>query len=288
VSSLAPRDCGFSNDLDAPGDDWDIPNIDMELDDLDQASLALGQADQLCLSTEFEGRGGTKQDSQHPDAPALDDEVENRAHRLLRLRGGLWTPECIRNGNQVALPRDQVPIPSSGGMPMLEGSYGPQADPGTEESPSGADSSSGADRSGQDGGMTAPFGNEGELEKEDSEVEEDSQGAEVVRKKRGKKGTGKGKIYGVDKRPKPTRKEATSLITTFMAISSQSHHSNLRNLINQLTALSPSQSNPIKASSNSHIVFRLTCQLDTIDLQTKTFNFHQMVLLMQLALWIDR
>ena len=85
ASSLAPGDCGFNNDLDAPGDDWDIPNIDMELDDLDQASLALGQADQLCLSAEFEGRRGTKQDSQHPDAPALDDEVENRAHRLLRL-----------------------------------------------------------------------------------------------------------------------------------------------------------------------------------------------------------
>ena len=176
-------------------------------------------------------------------------------------------------------------------MSMLEGSYGPQADPRTEESPSGADSSSGADGSGQDGGTTAPFGDEGESEKEDSEEEEDSEdseGAEVVRKKRRKKGTGKGKIYVVDKRPKPTRKEATSLITSFMAISSQSHLSNLRNLINQLTALSPSQSNPIEASSNSHIVFRLTCQLDTIDLQTKTFDFHRMVLLMQLALWIDR
>ena len=34
-------------------------------------------------------------------------------------------------------------------------------------------------------------------------VEENSEGVEVVRKKRGKKGTCKGKIYIVDKRPKP-------------------------------------------------------------------------------------
>lgn len=157
VSSLVPGGCGFNNDLDVSEDDWDISNSDMELDDLDQASLTLGQADQLRLSAECEERGGTKWDSQHSNALALDDEVENQAHHLLRLRGGLWTPECIRNGNRVALPRDQVPIPSLGGMPMLEGSYGPQAD-----------SSSKVDKSGQDGGTIAPFEDEGELEKEDS------------------------------------------------------------------------------------------------------------------------
>jgi hypothetical protein len=134
--------------------------------------------------------------------------------------------------------------------------------------------------------MAAPFVDEGESEKEDSEEGEAREGAQAVQKKR-VKGTGKGKAYVVDKRMKPTRKEATSLITSFMAISSQSHHSDLRNFINQLSALFLPQSNPNEASSNSHVVFRLTCQLDTIDLQTKTFDFYRMVLLMQLALWID-
>ena len=180
-------------------------------------------------------------------------------------------------------------------MAMLEGPYGPQADPRTEGGPIRADNSSGADSSGQDhenggqdGEMAAPDEDEGETEKEDSE-EEASDGAERVRKKRvKKKGAGKDKAYVVDRRPKPTRKEATSLITSFMAISTQRHHNDLRNFINQLCALFPSQLNSDKTSLNSHVIFRLTCQLDSIDLQTKTFDFHRMVLLIQLALWIDQ
>jgi hypothetical protein len=149
---------------------------------------------------------------------------------------------------------------------MVEGPYGPEPDPRTEES-AGSDKNSGV--------MPAAAG---------EVLDEASEDDRTVQKKAKK---GKGKAYVIDKRPKPTRKEATSMIASLMAISTQKHHNALCDFIAQLCSL-PSQLTSITdISSNPHVVFTLTRQLDAIDMQSKVFDFYRMVLLMQITLWVD-
>jgi len=281
ASSSAPDDCGFNDDLDRRAyDDQDVPDIDMNLDDLFLDEATSGASPQPAVIEADIPTTGTKRGSEHPDAPAFHDEVAKRAERVLRLRGGVWLPECQRKGDRVPLPRDQVRIESSRGLPMVEGPYGLEPDPRTEES-------AGGDKNG--GMISAAAGevlDEGESEVENDEVEDEaSEGDRTVRKKAKK---GKEKAYVVDKLPKPTRKEATSMIASLMAISMQRHHNGLCDFIAQLCSSLPSQwTSTTDISTNPHVVLTLTRQLDAIEMQSKVFDFYRMVLLMQITLWVD-
>jgi hypothetical protein len=273
-ASSAPVDCGFDDDLNHHAyDDRDVPDINMNLDDLFLDEAASGASPQPAATEADIPTTGTKRGSEHPDAPALHDEVAKRAERILRLRGGVWLPECQRKGNRVPLPRDQVEIESFHGLPMVEGPYGPEPDARIEESAGG------------DNGMilaaTGEVPDEGESEVEDDEEEED-EGNRAVQKK-----AKKGKAYVVDKRPKPTRKEATSMIASLMAISTRRHHNDLCDFIAQLHGSLPSQLESATDSSNPHVIFTLTRRLEAIEIQSKVLDFHRMVLLMQIALWVD-
>ncbi|KIM83576.1 hypothetical protein PILCRDRAFT_6994 [Piloderma croceum F 1598] len=89
ASSLAPDDCGFNDDLDRQAyDDQDIP---VNLDDLFLDETTSGASPQPAMIEA--DIPPTKRGSEHPDAPALHDEV---AKRVLRLRGGVWLPKCQR------------------------------------------------------------------------------------------------------------------------------------------------------------------------------------------------
>jgi len=283
AASLAPPDCGFDDGLDQQGsDDLDIPDVNMG-DLLLEEALAVGQAESPSSDPEAEdlaesGSGtllaGAKRGSEHPDAPELHDEIGKRAERLLRLRGGWGEPNCPRSGDRVPLPRDQVVVQNYRGLPMGEGPYGPEPNPETE--PRGTMEDSGGQAT---GGAEI---DEGESEVESGEAIESDKS---VRRTTKKKSSGKGKAYVVDMRTRPTRKEATSLITSFMAISTQRPHDDLCDFINQLCGSFPSQLESM--DTESHIILTLTRRLEALEMNTKVFDFYRLVLLMQITLWVD-
>jgi hypothetical protein len=281
AASLAPPDCDDGFDQQG-SDDLDIPDVNMG-DLLLEEALAAGQAESPSSDPEAEDLAepssgtllaGAKRGSEHPDAPELHDEIGKRAERLLRLRGGWGEPNCPRSGDRVPLPRDQVEVQNYRGLPTVEGPYGPEPNPATE--PSGTMEDSG----GQAAGGAVIDEGESEVESEEA-IESDKS----VRRTTKKKSSGKDKAYVVDIRTRPTRKEATSLLASFMAISTRRHHDDLCDFINQLCGSSPSQLESTDAGS--HIILTLTRQLEALEMNTKVFDFYRLVLLMQIALWVD-
>jgi hypothetical protein len=145
--------------------------------------------------------------------------------------------------------------------------------------------------------MSGEVVDEGESEISDSEIDDEASEdddfvlkgkAKQKAKTKGKgKGKGKGKAYVVDKRLKPTQKEATSLITSFMCISTQRHHNDLCDFINILCDPSSALHPTTSTSPPRHIIFTLTSRLDAITLQSKVLDFQRMILLLQIALCVD-
>jgi len=233
-----------------------------------------------------------------PYMPDIDNRsdlsgLEKERIKAQRLRGGWGEPNCPRAGDRVPLRRELLRGEMQAGLPMVEGPGGPEPeeeDYGRELTGIGGHGDSGVG----DGGKTAGGRDRGEEEEEgeyedegEFEVDESAEDERALPRKRKRRKNDPTEWLTVV-RKKRTRKEATSLIASISAISTQRHQGDLIDLINRISN-TPNQLPEIHPTGSSppHVLFALARQYEFIALDTKVFDFRRMILLMQMAIIID-
>jgi hypothetical protein len=288
ASSAVPADPEGSE---AGDNDVDVPILNLDLEDAEQIDQDL-DAPIANLANSYSNPAisnlsrGTKRNAHHPDAPQISERpvAESQA---LRLRGGVsvmpWY--CPRNGDRKALPRQRLSVLQHGGIPMMDGPNGPEIDSDLEDEAEGSGGEGNpVDRQGEDGGME-PY-DEGDAPKKQRR-ESQSIGY--------KKSKGKGKkkeqqAFKVVVRKHRTSQESVSLMASFSAMSTMRHQQNLSSFISDLcpTAL-PESSNTslLPNSSGLGALGPMLTRVDGLIRQAVVLDFHRMVALMQVALWLD-
>ena len=250
----------------APSDDLPIDDLDLDVPlDVgnDLKKLDLGRMD-LPWMVEIDN---------HP----YMSELQKKQVKTARLRGGWGEPDCIHSGDRVRLPRVLLRRETHQGVPMLDGPNGPASEEEDYGRFAGSyDTRELQETNGGDGGIDAQ-GNSGLGDSGESEM---NHPAPCKKRKR----CNNNHDFITVVRKKRTRKEATSLIAAFSAISTQHHFKELNDLIQSICS-SASQQHEL-SEANPHIIFALTRQYEHIAMETKVFEFQRLILLMQISICV--
>ena len=273
ATSAAPDDPRDENE----DGEMDVPILNLDLDqDFDQEFTAGTD-----LASNFPPTHGMKQTSSHPDAPETTEGAS--ASSRLRLRGGAavmpWY--CPRAGNRKPLAQECVEMPMHGGAPMVRGPHGPEMDPEVEEE--------------EDGTIEEDVGGNSGGDAVDGAVEDEEEAPPKLKRQRNGKDKKRSKSTKNPEWQKVVRKHRTSLevvdlMASFALMSGQRHHQNLLELISDICGTAPSHTPGLNLPSTSTslgILATMSAHLDGLIRQAKVLDFHRMVALMQIALWVD-
>jgi hypothetical protein len=157
---------------------------------------------------------------------------------------------------------------------MLDGPDGPEPDPSVVRDPS-----SGANQ------QEDEYIDEGETEVDLTEDEEASNAPKKGKKKKGKGGWEKVARQAL------ARKEAQRLMARFGSLSTTRCQEELISFIRAMchtdTPSSGSQGPLPSSSFQTHVLVSMTQELTTLVESSKILDFRRLVLLMQIALWVD-
>lgn len=217
------------------------------------------------------------------EAACVADAERVQAHRAARLRGGIWTPECHRNGDRA--PNGANVVVTSrvveGGMPMISGPDGLMPNPAaSQESGEGYAPGIGTRHAGE----MLSIGDEDEGE---SEVE-DKEEIGLMKGKKAPKGW-KQQVH------KTTVKKATVPLISSLSLMGSSRAEDalqrlVRRLVSPVASVQPDSVSPswvLGASSSLAAIASIVTRIKALGDEARVLEFHRLVNIMQLSILVN-